>query len=59
MAFFFYKHNIFPNTRYTIYMKKSIINIHRWLGQGMEHMASFDFAYKLAPVRDWLFEQKK
>ncbi|MBQ6771166.1 MAG: hypothetical protein IJP44_09360 [Bacteroidales bacterium] len=28
-------------------------------GQGMEHMASFDYAYKLAPVRDWLFEQKK
>ena len=28
-------------------------------GQGMEHMASFDFAYKLAPVRDWLFEQRK
>lgn len=26
-------------------------------GQGMEHMASFDFAYKLTPVRDWLFEQ--
>ena len=28
-------------------------------GQGMEHMASFDFAYKLTPVRDWLFEQRK
>ena len=28
-------------------------------GQGMEHMASFDYAYKLAPVRDWLFEQRK
>jgi len=28
-------------------------------GQGMEHMASFDYAYKLAPVRDWLFEQSK
>ncbi len=28
-------------------------------GKGMEHMASFDFAYKLTPVRDWLFEQSK
>ena len=28
-------------------------------GRGMEHMASFDYAYKLAPVRDWLFEQSK
>lgn len=28
-------------------------------GQGMEHMASFDYAYKLAPVRDWLFKQSK
>jgi len=25
----------------------------------MEHMASFDFAYKLAAVRDWLFKQTK
>ena len=28
-------------------------------GKGMEHMASFDFAYKLTPVRDWLFQQHK
>lgn len=28
-------------------------------GKEMEHMASFDFAYKLTPVRDWLFEQHK
>lgn len=28
-------------------------------GKGMEHMASFDYAYKLAAVRDWLFEQSK
>ena len=27
--------------------------------QGMEHMASFDFGYKIAAVRDWLFEQSK
>ena len=28
-------------------------------GKGMEHMKSFDYAYKLQTVRDWLFEQKK
>ena len=28
-------------------------------GQGMEHMASFNYAYKIAAVRDWLFEQTK
>lgn len=28
-------------------------------GKGSEHMYSFDYAYKLAPVRDWLFQQKK
>lgn len=28
-------------------------------GKGMEHNASFDYAYKLTPVRDWLFEQHK
>lgn len=27
-------------------------------GRGMEHMASFDYAYKLGAVRDWLFEQR-
>lgn len=26
---------------------------------GMEHMASFNYAYKLEAVRDWLFEQVK
>ena len=26
---------------------------------GMEHMASFNYAYKLEAVRDWLFEQSK
>ena len=25
-------------------------------GKGMEHMASFDYGYRLTPVRDWLFE---
>lgn len=42
------------------------INMIRWEagtvlngGTGMEHMASFDYAYKLEAVRDWLFEQSK
>ena len=47
--------------------KGGSINFIRWeagtvlpeSGKGMEHMASFDYAYKLAPVRDWLFEQHK
>lgn len=26
---------------------------------GSEHMYSFDYAYKLKSVRDWLFKQKK
>ncbi len=28
-------------------------------GNTIEHMASFDYAYKLEAVRDWLFEQSK
>ena len=28
-------------------------------GTGMEHMASFNYGYKLSAVRDWLFEQSK
>ncbi len=28
-------------------------------GKGSEHMYSFDYAYRLAPVRDWLFRQSK
>ena len=28
-------------------------------GKGMVHMASFDYAYKLSPVRDWLLQQSK
>ncbi len=28
-------------------------------GKGSEHMYSFDYAYKLTPVRDWLFKQTK
>lgn len=28
-------------------------------GKGSEHMYSFDYAYKLTPVRDWLFKQSK
>ncbi len=26
---------------------------------GMEHMASFNYAYKLETVRDWLYAQSK
>ena len=45
----------------------SDINFIRWetgsvlpaLGKGMEHMASFDYGYKLAAVRDWMFRQRK
>lgn len=28
-------------------------------GSGMEHMASFNYGYKLTAVRDWIFEQTK
>lgn len=28
-------------------------------GKGSEHMYSFDYAYKVVAVRDWLFKQKK
>jgi len=28
-------------------------------GEGMEHMYSFDYAYKLEGVRDWLFKQRE
>ncbi len=28
-------------------------------GRAMEHMASFDYGYKIAAVRDWLFMQCK
>lgn len=28
-------------------------------GKGSEHMYSFDYAYKLAPVRQWLFRQSR
>ena len=28
-------------------------------GKGSEHMYSFDYAYRLTPVREWLFQQSK
>ena len=28
-------------------------------GRAMEHMVSFDYGYKIAAVRDWLFKQSK
>jgi hypothetical protein len=47
--------------------KGSNINFIKWetgsvlpeTGRAMEHMASFDYGYKIAAVRDWLFEQSK
>ena len=43
------------------------INFIRWetgsvlpeTGRAMEHMASFDYGYKIAVIRDWLFEQSR
>ena len=35
------------------------INFIKWEAEGMEHMASFDYGYKIAAVRDWLFMQSK
>lgn len=28
-------------------------------GKGREHMYSFDYAYKLTPVMEWLFNQSR
>lgn len=28
-------------------------------GKGSEHMYSFDYAYKITAVREWLFRQQK
>ena len=28
-------------------------------GGGIDHMYSFDYAYKISAVRDWLFKQSK
>lgn len=47
--------------------KKNNVNFIKWengsvlpaSGKGMEHMASFDYGYKIAAVRDWLFEQSR
>ena len=45
----------------------TVINFIRWeagsvlpyTGRAMEHMASFDYGYQIAAVRDWLFRQGK
>ncbi len=29
------------------------------IGPGEVHMASFDYAYRLSPIREWLFQQSK
>ena len=44
------------NINFICFEKGSVLPESR---QGMEHMASFDFGYKIAAVRDWLFEQSK
>ena len=47
------EHNKGCNINFIVWEKGAVLPES---GQGMEHMASFDYAYKLAPVRDWLFE---
>ena len=50
-----------------IIAKGSNVNFIKWeagsvlpeTGRAMEHMDSFDFGYKIAAVRHWLFEQSK
>lgn len=37
---------------------KTVVPQHKQSWQGGEHMYSFDYAYKLKAVRDWLFKQK-
>jgi predicted peptidase len=44
------------NINFIVFSKGSVLPVD---GSGMEHMWSFDYAYKLKGVRDWLFKQKK
>ena len=43
------------NANFIRFIRGSVLNG----GSGMEHMASFNYAYKIEAVRDWLFEQTK
>ncbi len=38
------------------FTSKSVLPVN---GKGSEHMYSFDYAYRLTPVREWLFKQSK
>ena len=44
------------NVNFIVFTEGTVLNED---GGGNEHMSSFDYAYKLNSVRDWLFEQKK
>lgn len=44
------------NINFIVFSKGSVLPE---TGKGNEHMNSFDYAYKLEGIRDWLFEQKK
>lgn len=44
------------NINFIVFTKGSVLPSD---GSGMEHMWSFDYAYKLEGVREWLFNQKK
>ena len=44
------------NVNFIVFTEGTVLNED---GCGNEHMSSFDYAYKLNSVRDWLFEQKK
>lgn len=44
------------NINFIVFTKGSVMPEN---GKGNEHMNSFDYAYKLSAVRDWLFKQSK
>ncbi len=43
------------NVNFIVFTKGSVLPPD---GRGMEHMCSFDYAYRLTPLRDWLFTKK-
>ncbi len=42
------------NVNFIVFTKGSVLPED---GRGMEHMYSFDYVYRLAPLRDWIFKQ--
>lgn len=44
------------NINFIVFTKGSVMPENE---KGNEHMNSFDYAYKLSAVRDWLFKQSK